>query len=395
MLEIVKESRISVDDYVAIRKYTEEIVKPLQPGDFEVQPEVFVSPAKWHLAHTTWFFEEFVLKPFKDDYELFNEDFSFLFNSYYNNVGERVLRADRGNLTRPILKDVYSFREYVDYHMKAFLKTALSEEVLQILEIGLQHEQQHQELLFTDIKYILSHNPLFPVYDSVSRADLPLRNENNKFIKVEEGVYPIGHIGNGFSFDNENSRHNVFVHEYEIAAFLVTNGDFIEFINSGGYQEFNYWLDEGWQWVNTSRAEAPLYWHRINGEWFHFTLGGMKPIKKDDVLCHVNFYEAMAFAEWKGMRLPTEQEWEIASSKFTWGGRWEWTNSAYLPYPGFEKKKDALGEYNGKFMVNQMVLRGASVVTSPGQSRSSYRNFFHPHYQWQFSGIRLAKKQKI
>lgn len=377
------------EQYNSVRKHTENICQPLQTEDFVPQPVNFVSPPKWHLAHTTWFFEQFVLKEHLPDYKVFDDDFSFLFNSYYNFVGKRVFRADRGNITRPGVQEVFEYRAYVDMHMQILLQLK-SEELKDLLELGLNHEQQHQELLLTDIKYILGNNPIFPIYNE----DLDWENDTNSetgFTKIEEGIYEIGHNSEEFSFDNEHGRHKVYLHEFEISKALVTNSEYLEFINADGYKNFKYWLDEGWSWVTENKIEAPLYWHKIEGEWFHFTMNGLQKVNPEAVVTHVSFYEASAFAEWKKMRLPTEFEWEISSEKFNWGKRWEWTNSAYLPYPNFKKPEGAIGEYNGKFMVNQMVLRGSSCATSPNHGRKTYRNFFHADERWQFNSIRLAK----
>lgn len=377
------------EHYNSVRKHTENICFPLKTEDFVPQPVNFVSPPKWHLAHSTWFFEQFVLKEHLADYKVFDDDFSFLFNSYYNTVGKRVFRADRGNITRPGVQEIYEYRAYVDMHMQILLQLK-SDELRDLIELGLNHEQQHQELLLTDIKYILGHNPIFPVYDE----DIDWENQENSetgFVKIEEGVYEIGFEGTGFSFDNEHGRHKIYLHEFEISKALVTNSEYIEFINAGGYKDFNYWLDEGWSWVTENKIEAPLYWHMIDGEWHHYTVNGLQKINDDAILTHISFYEASAFAEWKKLRLPTEFEWEIASDQFDWGKRWEWTNSAYLPYPNFKKPEGAIGEYNGKFMINQMVLRGSSCATSPNHGRKTYRNFFHADERWQFNGIRLAK----
>ncbi len=380
-----------INTYKDIRSNTERICKPLKTEDYVVQIAEFASPAKWHIAHTTWFFETFILLPYAKDYSVFDADFAFLFNSYYNNLGDRVLRTNRGNLTRPTVDEVYAYREYVDSAMSQFLEGNTDDKILQLVTLGLNHEQQHQELLLTDIKYMLGQNPLFPAYD----ANTPLlANEANTitgFVKVEEGVYDIGYKGEDFCFDNEFGRHKVYLHDFEISQSLVTNGEYIEFIESGAYSDFNLWLDEGWSWLQNNAVNAPLYWHKIEGEWFQYTLKGLERIDPNDVVKHISYYEAVAFAEWKGMRLPTEYEWEIASEKFSWGQRWEWTNSAYLPYPRFKKAVGAIGEYNGKFMVNQMVLRGASIATANQHSRSTYRNFFHANTQWQFTGIRLVK----
>ncbi|MFK8038997.1 MAG: ergothioneine biosynthesis protein EgtB [Crocinitomicaceae bacterium] len=376
--------------YKTVRKKTVAICQPLKTEDYIPQPVDFVSPPKWHLAHTTWFFEEMILKRFSSDYQEYHPDFGFMFNSYYNTIGARTLRADRGNMTRPVVSEVYEYREYVDKCMEKLMSTNDSTEFKKLIELGLNHEQQHQELLIADLKYILGHNPLFPVY----RNDCNLvgsQNENKGWFDIEEGIYDIGHANNSFSFDNELGHHKVYLNKGKIAKDLVTNQEFIEFIEAQGYDNFNFWLDEGWHWVQSNNIKAPLYWHNIDGQWFYFTLAGLKPIDPNAILSHVSFYEANAFAAFKGKRLPTEFEWEVMADQFQWGERWEWTGSAYLPYPGFEIAAGAVGEYNGKFMINQMVLRGGSTATSEGHSRKTYRNFFHPKYQWQYSSIRLAQ----
>jgi ergothioneine biosynthesis protein EgtB len=380
-----------LEHYHSVRKHTEHICSFLQTEDYVPQPVPFVSPPKWHLAHSTWFFEEFILKMYLDGYTVFNDDFSFLFNSYYNNVGTRVLRTQRGNITRPGITEIYEYRQYVDMHMEIVMQLKSGDTQFQdTLNLGLNHEQQHQELLITDIKYILGHNPLFPAYSDDINWEQQ-QEEETGFITIPEGIYNIGHAGEGFSFDNEHGVHKVYLDAFDIAATLVTNADYIEFINAGGYSNFNCWLDEGWSWVTQNNINAPLYWYSVNGEWHNYTLSGFKKVDPDALLTHVSFYEAAAYAEWKKMRLPTEFEWEAAASKLTWGLRWEWTHSAYLPYPRFRKPDGAIGEYNGKFMINQMVLRGASCATPAGHSRNTYRNFFHPDERWQFTGIRLVK----
>jgi ergothioneine biosynthesis protein EgtB len=376
--------------YNSVRKYSEHICEPLETEDYVPQPVPFVSPPKWHLAHSTWFFETFILKASIENYQVFDPDFNYLFNSYYNNVGERSLRTDRGNVTRPTTKAVYAYRQHVDACMNDLLENELDDATLSLIELGLHHEQQHQELLVTDIKYILGHNPLFPVYKTGHNLVNGINTETG-FLQIPEGVYDIGFAGDGFCFDNELGRHKVYLHDFEISKSLVINEEYIEFMNSGGYKDFNLWLDEGWSWVNANAVQSPMYWHKINGEWHYYTLAGLQKVNPQAILGHISFFEASAFAQWKGMRLPTEAEWEIASVNLDWGQRWEWTNSAYLPYPGFSKAEGAVGEYNGKFMINQMVLRGASVATSPEHSRRTYRNFFHTHERWQYTGIRLVK----
>ncbi|MEO6285649.1 MAG: ergothioneine biosynthesis protein EgtB [Dyadobacter sp.] len=376
--------------YNSVRKYSEHICEPLETEDYVPQPVPFVSPPKWHLAHSTWFFETFILKSAIENHQVFDPDFNYLFNSYYNNVGERTLRTDRGNVTRPTTKAVYAYRQHVDACMNDLLENELDDATLTLIELGLHHEQQHQELLVTDIKYILGHNPLFPVYKAGHNL-VDATNRETGWLQIQEGVYDIGFAGDGFCFDNELGRHKVYLHNFEISKSLVTNEEYIGFMNSAGYEDFNLWLDEGWSWVNANAVQSPMYWHKINGEWHYYTLAGLQKVNPKAILSHVNFFEASAFAQWKGMRLPTETEWEIASVNLDWGQRWEWTNSAYLPYPGFSKAEGAVGEYNGKFMINQMVLRGASVATSPEHSRRTYRNFFHTHERWQYTGIRLVK----
>ena len=377
--------------YSEVRRYTEELCEPLETEDYIPQPIVDVSPPKWNIAHTTWFFEEMILKRFAPDYKEFDAQFGFLFNSYYNSIGERTVRDHRGDLARPTVKRVYEYRQYVDGKMREFLKTNLPENIRELVIIGLNHEQQHQELLITDLKYTFSINPTFPVY----KEDFALveRGEAGEkgFAEIESGVYEIGFAGSGFHFDNELGRHKVFLEDFQISKSLVTNTDFIEFIEDKGYENHLLWHAEGLDWVRENSVNSPLYWHKIDGEWMNFTLAGLRKVLPEKPVCHVSFYEAAAFAEWKKMRLPTEFEWETASDKFDWGTRWEWTNSAYLPYPNFTKPPGAVGEYNGKFMINQMVLRGASVATPSGHSRKTYRNFFHPPLRWQFTGIRLAK----
>lgn len=379
------------EKYSEIRNHSVKICEPLEIEDYVVQPIVDVSPPKWHLGHTTWFFETFILEPNFPDYQVFDAQYNFVFNSYYETIGARVIRTDRGNLSRPSVSDIYKYRKYVDEKMDAFLQSEfLTEEIKPLLELGLNHEQQHQELLLTDIKYILGHNPLFPAYknEDISKKE---NSENIGMIHFDEGVYEIGFQGEGFSFDNELGRHKVYLNNFEIANRLISNQEYLEFMKAGGYEDFRHWHAEGWDWVKQNEAKSPLYWHLIDGKWMNYTLNGLHELDLNDAVCHINFYEASAFASWKGMRLPTEAEWEIASNHFQWGSRWEWTNSAYLPYPGFKKEAGAVGEYNGKFMVNQMVLRGASVATPIGHSRNTYRNFFQTGLKWQFTGIRLAQ----
>lgn len=377
--------------YQEVRKLTQDICAPLQTEDFVVQPIADVSPPKWHLGHTSWFFETFILKPYFMGYQEFDPEYNFVFNSYYESVGTRVIRTDRGNLSRPTVADIYKYREYVDEAMGKFLCEEPSKAVAELIVLGLNHEQQHQELLYTDIKYILGHNPLFPAYSKAYVSSKADNSANKKFIKIKEGIYEIGFAGEDFCFDNELGRHKVYLQGFEISPDLVTNSEYLQFINAGGYLDFRHWHAEGWDWVNKNHVTAPLYWHNINDTWHNYTYTGLQPLDLNNILCHISYFEASAYAAWKGLRLPTEFEWETAAGQLDWGRRWEWTESAYLPYPGFVKAPGAIGEYNGKFMVNQQVLRGASEVTSPGHSRVTYRNFFQTHLQWQFTGIRLAR----
>jgi len=393
-----------LEQYRVIRQASEDICRPLQKEDYVVQPVADVSPPKWHLGHTTWFWETFLLEKHLPGYKIFNPDYNFVFNSYYETIGARVIRTDRGNLSRPSVDDIYQYRKYVDSAMAELLSGAHGAVGLQdahplcdIILLGLNHEQQHQELLWSDIKYILGHNPLFPAWSDYDINDLSPSARGaeegrvtDTLIPMAAGIYEIGYDGDGFCFDNERTRHKVWLADFKISPSLVTNEEYLAFIQAGGYENFIYWHAEGWDWVKQQHIRGPLYWHLIEGNWFYYTLAGLRPVAMDEPVCHVSYYEAVAYAAWKGQRLPTEWEWEAASGEFNWGKRWEWTESAYLPYPGFKKAEGAIGEYNGKFMVSQMVLRGASVATPAHHSRKTYRNFFHPHLRWQFTGIRLA-----
>jgi len=380
--------------YKDVRSHTERLCEPLEIEDYIPQPIVDVSPPRWNIAHTTWFFEEMILKKFVPNYKVFDASFGFLFNSYYNSVGARTARDHRGDLSRPTVNRIFEYRKYVDEQMNGLLAKPSeggTQSFRDLVILGLNHEQQHQELFLTDLKYTFSLNPLFPMYRDDFAIEEKSESGSESFAKKAEGMYEIGYAGNDFCFDNELSHHKVYLNDFEIATRLVTNLEFLEFIQDGGYRDHKLWHSEAWDWVHENSVESPLYWHQRDGEWFQFTLAGLRPLALDAPVCHVSFYEAAAYAEWREMRLPTESEWEAASGEFDWGLRWEWTNSAYLPYPGFKKAAGAVGEYNGKFMINQMVLRGASVATPEGHSRPTYRNFFHPHLRWQFAGIRLAR----
>lgn len=387
--------------YQSVREWSVRLCSSLETDDYVVQPIADVSPPKWHLGHTTWFWETFVLMPHLPGYRVFHDDFSFVFNSYYEAVGRRVLRTQRGNMTRPTTAEVYRYREYVDKHMDRFLEQLDPEATLcALLELGLNHEQQHQELLITDIKYILGHNPLFPAIDMPVREHSAARSGAPG--SVSEGLHTIGFQESDsgrFHFDNELGVHRVYLNRATLDGRVVTNAEYLDFMQAGGYEQYTHWLSDGWAWVRATNAQAPLYWHRVDGRWHYYSFEGLVPVDPEAPVCHVNHYEADAYARWRGqseagVRLPTEFEWETAARQnpsLAWGQRWEWTASAYLPYPGFTTAEGAVGEYNGKFMSSQMVLRGSSIATPNGHERISYRNFFQPDKQWQFSGIRLIR----
>ncbi len=387
--------------YQSVRNWSVYLCASLEIEDYVVQPVADVSPPKWHLGHTTWFWETFVLVPHLPGYDVFHDDFSFVFNSYYETVGRRVLRTQRGNMTRPTVAEVYRYRDYVDRAMERFLTDHEPDAALSaLIALGLNHEQQHQELLITDIKYILGHNPLFPALAMPIRENAPALAGPS--VTVPEGIHTIGFRdadAGRFHFDNELGVHNVYLTETTLAGRTVTNAEYLDFMQAGGYRQFGHWLADGWAWVKATVAEAPLYWYQVDGQWYYYTFEGLVPVEPDAPVCHVNHYEADAYARWRsqsepGVRLPTEFEWEAAATGpnplIGWGQRWEWTGSAYLPYPGFVTAGGAVGEYNGKFMSGQIVLRGASVATPAGHQRPTYRNFFQPDKQWQFSGIRLV-----
>lgn len=421
--------------YLRIRQQSLKLCQELEIEDFELQAADFVSPIKWHLAHTSWFFETFILKNISD-YRIFHPQFEYLFNSYYNAVGKQYPRNKRGIMSRPTVSEVKSYRQYIDQKILALFDSddEILDEYKELIVLGLNHEQQHQELMLTDLKYNLSFNPLYPIY---AKAKFPEGHEPNSeqadcimpldFIEFGGGIYNFGKKGNGFSFDNETPRHQALINDFRLANRLITNAEYCEFIDNGGYQDSSLWLADGWSWVKNNNITAPLYWHLESDDGqpsqrYEFRLTGYGQLHPQQPVTHVSFYEADAFARWAGKRLPTEYEWEVASKKREikgtfveslsfhplminpaskhypedgmkqlFGDCWQWTQSSYAPYPQFKTPEGAVGEYNAKFMCNQMVLRGGSCVSPRDHLRTTYRNFFYPQDRWQFTGIRLAE----
>ena len=377
-----------------VRERTEELAASLSAEDQCIQSMPDASPAKWHRAHTTWFFEQFVLLPHSPGYRAFDPAFAYLFNSYYEQAGPRHARPHRGLLTRPSATEVGAYRAHVDTAMQRLLERPVPAEVEDLVELGLQHEQQHQELLVTDLLHAFSFNPLRPALAPGWTEPPPPSREGEAMKPVEGGIVRIGALHAGFAFDNERPCHDALLAPFRIASQLVTNAEWCAFIAGGGYREPLLWMSEGWGAVQQNGWDAPMYWEKRDSQWFQMTPGGLRPLDPAAPVRHVSWYEADAFARWAGKRLPTEQEWETAARRgqLTDAGRfvWEWTGSAYRPYPGFRPPAGAVGEYNGKFMINTMVLRGGSLATPAGHARLTYRNFFHPDRRWQFTGLRLA-----
>lgn len=426
-LRVTPTSTPLMERFRRVRAFTTDFCTPLAPEDMVVQTMTTVSPAKWHLAHTTWFWEAFILREHDPGYESIDDTYAYLFNSYYIQAGERHCRDQRGYITRPTVQEVLDFRRYVDAHVHALWERSDAERrrtLAPLIEIGLQHEQQHQELMVTDLKHVFSVNPLRPAY----RRDLP-RAEGEApplaWARFGEGLYEIGYDGDGFCYDNEEPRHRTFLEDFEIARRPVTNGEFMAFIEDGGYEQAPLWLSEGWALVQEKDWREPFYWEKKDGGWVHYTLGGEREVDPHEPVAHLSYFEADAFARWAGVRLPSEAEWEVAARaqpldgnfvesehfhpvpataesaggavqsggglRQCFGDVWEWTRSAYGPYPGYEPLPGAIGEYNGKFMSSQFVLRGGSCATSRSHIRPTYRNFFHPDSCWQFTGLRLAR----
>jgi ergothioneine biosynthesis protein EgtB len=410
-----------------VRQVTEEICQPLAVEDHVIQPVTDVSPPKWHMGHTSWFFEAMFLDKMIDNYRWVNPQYPYVFNSYYESFGQRIDRNTRGHMSRPTLAETLQYRKEITERMCrliADVPEAQYPQFSKLVILALNHEQQHQELLLTDIKYILASSPLRPTYRPLpERVAQQYELPPLKFVPFAGGVYEIGYQGEGFYYDNERPVHKQYLHDFAIADRLVTNGEYLEFVEDGGYRDFRWWLSDGWETVKSQGWTKPLYWEKIDGQWYEFTLGGLQKLNPAAPVCHVSYFEADAYAQWRGKRLPTEAEWEVAARltdqhpdgqnfydrqylhpvpldpqtaqseglKQMLGDVWEWTRSSYLPYPGYRRESGPLGEYNGKFMINQMVLRGGSCATSANHIRITYRNFFQTDKRWQFKGIRLAE----
>jgi len=417
--------QLLIEYFQITRQQSVQACELLELEDYGLQASMFVSPPKWHLAHTTWFFETFILSPFVSEYTAFHPAYEVLFNSYYNAVGEQYPRPQRGLLSRPTVSEVITYRKYVDeamIHLLVQIDHQEREAIVQRCRLGIEHEKQHQELLYTDIKFSLSKNPLFPAYLETEIAAFT-NKENPLWLDYSGGLVDIGfdESSEGFSFDNETPRHKVYIEPFSLSNRLVTNEEYQEFINDGAYQKPEYWLSDGWATLQKNNWKQPLYWLDVEGKTMEFTLYGLQELREDQPVCHISGYEADAYANWANARLPTEAEWEFAAKQHKgrikavtalhpegadlvknsseghglmqlYDSCWQWTASAYRPYPGFQVADGAIGEYNGKFMCNQWVLRGGSCVSSENHLRPSYRNFFYPEDRWQFSGIRLAKK---
>ncbi|MEN2494166.1 MAG: Hercynine oxygenase [Hyphomicrobiaceae bacterium hypho_1] len=405
-VEVKQEQKLSPDRSLRsrlfeVRAYTEKLTEPLSSEDQTVQAMSDASPTKWHLGHTTWFFEAFLLEKYIESYRRFDETFHFCFNSYYEHAGPRHPRPLRGMLTRPSAEKVSDYRRHVDEgltYLFDYYRLELPKDVIEIIELGINHEQQHQELILTDILSLFASNPLRPAYDKgyVSHHEIDSFTKPD-WLMPKVGIVEIGHDGEGFYYDNECPSHVTLLQPFKLCDQLVTNGDWLEFINDGAYKTPTLWLSDGWYAVRSQNWEAPGYWEKIGDFWYQMTLAGMNPVHKRAPVSNISYYEAEAFARWVGKRLPTEFEWEVAAKAYPYELKqlyshvWQWTTSSYAAYPGFVPEKGAVGEYNGKFMCNQYVLRGASHATTLGHSRATYRNFFYADSRWQFTGLRLAE----
>lgn len=424
-MQVTTQQQQLIIGYKRVRQQSLALTAHLEVEDYELQADVFVSPLKWHLAHTSWFFETFILKQQVHGYQEFHPQFEYLFNSYYNAVGQQYPRDKRGLMSRPTVTEVKAYRQYVDQKLIHWLEQEphLDPDIKALITLGLNHEQQHQELMLTDLKYCFSFNPLYPIYHNPKFPkdyDPSLQNRSTpmSFIEFGGGIENFGHSGDEFSFDNEGPQHQFLLNDFAIANRLITNAEYLAFVQDGGYQNPMLWLSDGWAWVQQNQISAPLYWQQEQEEQFEFRLSGYGKLHPQQPVTHISFYEADAYARWAGKRLPSEYEWEVASKKQPLSGHfadrklyhpqaanpefdgelqqlfgdcWEWTQSTYSPYPGFKPAAGAVGEYNGKFMSNQMVLRGGSCATPADHIRNTYRNFFYPQDRWQFTGIRLAQ----
>lgn len=415
---IYTDRQLLIEKYKSVRNFFKVLCDPLETEDYVIQSMPDVSPTRWHLAHTSWFFEAFVLQKAIKHYKSLHPQYNFLFNSYYVQIGERFTRAKRGLLSRPTVQEVYEYRDYVDDKVIEFISNSTEDQFSEygpVIEIGINHEQQHQELMLTDIKHVFSMNPLHPVY-SDNYTPIVDGIPQMSFRKFDEGLYEIGHPGDDFGYDNEFPRHKVYLESFALADRLITNREFMDFMDEGGYKKSELWLSDGFSRAEQNNWQAPMYWEKREGEWWNFRLNGFHKVDLNEPVCHISYYEADAFARWAGYRLPTEEEWETAAGNIPLSGNfvendnfhpipllestrlnqmygdvWEWTMSPYVPYPGYKTLPGALGEYNGKFMSNQMVLRGGSCATSLSHIRKYYRNFFYPESRWQFMGLRVAK----
>ena len=406
-------NNVLLKKFIRTRNKSVEICKNIELEDYSVQPHEDISPPKWHLAHTSWFYEEVLLSKLSRTKTLYNNEYKLLYNSYYKSVGKHWEQSKRGLLSRPTVKEILHYRKYIDKEIIKFIEGS-KENFKQkyLIELGIHHEQQHQELLFMDIKYILGINPSYPKFKK-NKLPRTKKASNREWKKFTEGIYEIGHNGNEFSYDNEKPKHKIYIYSFKIQQSFVSNAEYLNFIKCNGYKKPKYWLSKGWEWINHNNICAPLYWHQINSKWYEFTLYGLKKLDLNRPVCHISYYEASAYSNWSGYRLPSEQESEIFLKNYenedqkanknilhpintnkNSNNLWWWTNSHYSAYPRYIPYKGILEEYNEKFMCGQFVLKGGAIVTPTNHYRYTYRNFYEPHQRWMFSGIRLAKDLK-